>query len=179
MQIIERKNSSFYQYYKSLNRIDKKKIEKETEHNILVKLRTICNYNKDFDITDIDEVRQIRKLLEQFKCFNSDNYVIYLEYFYNWLYHWNNFLLNKDTYEKDVEFVRQNPKEWKRLMPYYIYIANRFKYHKKNNSIYDRKVIDHIRNITGKKNVNYKAIELALHRYKVSEDLIPTKLPRK
>lgn len=170
---------SFYQSYKSLSFSEKKKIENEIEHSLLTMLKTTCTLNKDIDITDLDEVRKIRKLLDQFRCFNNDNYVIYLEHFYNWLYHWNNFLINKDTFEKDAEFVRQNPKEWKRLLPYYVYIATRFKYHKKNNSIYDRKVIDHIRNITGKKNVNYKAIELALHRYKVSEDLIPPKFPLK
>lgn len=174
-----KKRTSFYSHYKNLNRSDKKILENEIEHDLLIKLKTVCTYNKDFDISDLDEVKQIRKLLDQFRNFNNDNYVIYLEHFYNWLYHWNNFLINKDTFEKDAEFVRQNPKEWKRLLPYYVYIATRFKYYKKNNSIYDIKVIEHIRNITGKKNVNYKAIELALHRYKVSEDLIPTKLPRK
>lgn len=179
MKLNLEKSLSFYQYIKGLKSTERKRLENEIEHSLLVKLKTTCTNNKDIDITNLDEVREIRKLLDQFRCFNSNNYVIYLEHFYNWLYHWNNFLINKDSFEKDTEFVKQNPSEWKRLLPYYIYIANRFKYHKKNNSIYDRKVIDHIRNITGKKNVNYKAIELALHRYKVSEDLIPPKLPRK
>lgn len=171
--------TNFFQFYKNLKTTEKKKLGNEIEHSLVSKLRAICNYNRDFDITDIDEVKEIRQLLDQFRYFNIGNYVIYLEHFYNWLYHWNNFLNNKDTFEKDAEFVRQNPKEWKRLLPYYVYIATRFKYYKKNNSIYDRKVIEHIRKITGKKNVNYKTIELALHRYKVSEDLIHTKLPRK
>ncbi|HAY34744.1 MAG TPA: hypothetical protein DCY06_11495 [Bacteroidetes bacterium] len=171
--------TSFYQYYKSLNRSDKKKLENEIEYILLVKLRTTCTYNRDIDITDIEKVREIRKLLDQFRCFNSDNYVIYLERFYNWLYHWNNFLINKDTFEKDTELVKQSPKEWHRLLPYYVYIAKQFSYYKTNKSIFDRKVIEHIRNIAGKKNVNYKAVELALHRFKVSEGLIPPRLRRK
>ena len=171
--------TSFLQYCKSLKTTDRKKLESEIEHDLLVMLRTVCNYNKDIDIADVEGVRKIRKLLEQFRIFKNDNYIIYLEHFYNWLYHWNNFLINKDTFEKDVEFVSQTPKEWKRLLPYYVNIAKQFNYYKKNNSIYDRKVIEHIRNIAGKKNVNYKAIELALHRFKISEGMIPPKLSRK
>lgn len=171
--------TSFYRYLQSLTKFKKAKLMREIERDILLKLRTTCNYNREIDTSDFGEVNEIRRLLEQFRCFNSDNYVIYLEHFYNWLYHWNNFLVNKDTFEKDAEHIKQNPKEWHRLLTYYVYIAKKFNYYKKNSSIFDRKVIEHIRNVAGKKNVTYKAIELALHRYKVSEGLIPPKLCHK
>lgn len=49
----------------------------------------------------------------------------------------------------------------------------------KNVSIHDRKVILHIRNIAGISKASYKAIELALYRYKKSEGLIPSESPKK
>jgi hypothetical protein len=169
--------TSFFQHYKSLSNAEKTKIRNEIELNLLKKLKTTCNYDKDIDETDPDEVKEIKLLLDKYKCFKKSEYVFYLEYFYNWLFHWNNYLLRKDTFEKDVEFVKKNPKDWHRLLPYYSIIAKRFGYYKKDKTIYDRKIIMYIKNISIK--VTYKAIELALHRYKQSEGLILPKLPVK
>ena len=170
---------NFYPYYKSLNKTKRKKLQTKIEHYLIDKLHNTCNYDKDFDDVDHDDLKEIRNTLAQFRIFNSLNYIIYLEYFYHWLFHWNNYLINKDNYEKDVSFIQQNPMEWHRLIPHYIYISKRFNYYKKNNTIYDRKIIEHIRKIAGRTNVNYQAIEIALHRYKRSEGMIPIKLPPK
>lgn len=167
--------TNFYKAYKNLKEAEKKQLENEIEYNLLKKLKLVCNYNKDIDTSEAEEVKEIRILLKQFKCFNSLNYVTYLEYFYNWLYHWNHHLINKDTFEKDIDFVKQYPDEWHRLLPHYFRIAKRYNYYKKNNTVYDRKVIEFIRKTAGKKNVTYKSIELALNGYKKREGLIRLK----